>query len=116
MTTERVKEIIGRILYVGSIGMLAGYGFMVIISFVFAARDGRIPHVWWDLEGANHGPWRHCYPARIFLNGALASLLSGALTAGTTPKFMRGYRPVALLATAIGLLIIHFVFLNWLID
>jgi hypothetical protein len=116
MTEERLKEIIGRILYVGSIGLMAVWCLCVAISFAFAIRHRMIPSVWWDAKGGNHGPWRYYEPVRTLFKCALASLLSGALMSAHTPALMKGNRPVLVLAIAIGVVVFHFVFLSWLTD
>ena len=114
MTQERIKEIIARILYVGSIGLLAVYFVALVVSFAIALHDRRIPAGWWIRDAEHHGPWRHYEPVRTLFNIAQASLLSGALMSSTNAKLMKGWRPVWVLTIALCMAIFHGVFLFWL--
>jgi hypothetical protein len=54
---------------------------MVAICLFHAALDGRLNDLWAPSSGGNHGPWRHYWPARTFLDPSFLFVPPAAILA-----------------------------------
>jgi len=115
--TERFKSVMGRIGYALSVTLLIAYLALVGVSFLIAAHDQMIPTKWWDSEGGNHGPWRYYQPVRSLHTYSLMVLLAAIFASGITGGFLgRAKQGGIMMLASLGLLILDFVFLFWLVD
>jgi len=114
MTEKRLREIIGRIEYFTSIALLIAYCLGVATAFGVAAHDRRIPSVWWQRDGENHGPWRHYQPVHTVMTFAICALAVATLLCTSMVVDFPGRRPFIVGVIALILMVTNVVFLHWL--
>ena len=115
MDLKHLKTILERVGFTSALTLLVAYFALTGAAFLIAAHDQRIPATWWESSGGNHGPWRHYYPGRALLNYALLVLLSAMLMGGIS-SFLGRTRGGSVMLISLGLFILDFVFLFWLVD
>jgi hypothetical protein len=106
---------ISRWLSVLAIVLLGHCGVILVVAWVQASHDGRIPEKWGESDG-NHGPWRHYYPGRSLVGQAILTPFWALCASAGAFVARPSERAVGLMIVCLSSLLLVSLSHFWLVD